>query len=449
MSDGPVAGSFRDPAGHLYQEAGQFFRKIEPEFAEEFRNAAPIHRKLIEAELLVSHETVRDDSDGIVVRPEEVPFISYPYEWCFGQLKDAALVTLEVQTKCLRDGFTLKDASTYNVQFMGGRPIFIDTLSIVRHKEGEPWIAYRQFCQHFLAPLALMSCAHSSLGRLSLEHLDGVPLEVASRLLPWKTRLRPWVNFHIHLQARMATMVKEGGKAPRVSVPHLIALVESLSAIVASLSPKKSGSHWDRYYRETNYSQQAEAEKKRSVAEMVALVRPKSVWDLGANVGVYSRIAAESGARVISLDSDPIVVDRNYALTKSNNDRLILPLVQDLSNPSPSLGWGHQERRSLEERGPADALLALALVHHLTIANNVPLHMVADWFSKIARCAIVEFVPEDDSQVRRLVANRQGVHHPYSRDAFVQAFSRNFQIADSRALADSRREIFLLRRSET
>ena len=320
-----LAASFRDPSGFLFSRGGVLYRQVNQSYREDYDLllSSGLYAALTGKMLLVPHREVEippEDPESAyrVIEPEPIPFISYPYEWSFSQLRDAALTTLAIQKKALEAGMILKDASAYNVQFVGCRPVFIDTLSFERYREGEPWVAYRQFCQHFLAPLALMSRRDVRLGGLLRIHIDGVPLDLASALLPKKTRFSFSLLSHIHLhaksQARHAGDSGEGSlKAARgsrrVSKLAFRGIIDSLESAVRKLSWKPGGTEWGDYYGATNYTPAAREDKKKRVAEYLSRLSPKLAWDLGANTGIYSRLAVERGAYTVASDVDPSAVE--------------------------------------------------------------------------------------------------------------------------------------------
>ncbi len=448
-------GSFRDPSGFVFERDGAIYRQVNQAYRLDYdrKVESGLARTLIDEGWLVPHREVDESpSDPTsaykVLRAERIPFISYPYEWCFGQLKAAALLTLGLQRRSLAHGMSLKDASAFNVQFLGGRPIFIDALSFEAYREGEPWVAYRQFCQHFLAPLALMSRVDPRLNQLFRPSLDGVPLDLAARLLPFRSRLDPRLLIHVHLHARAQRAY--GGEAGRVaprSFPRraLLGLIDSLENAIGSLRWEPGGTEWADYYDATNYTKGSADQKARLVAEFLDLDRPSTVWDLGANTGRYSRLAADRGARTVAFDVDPSCVERNNRRVVDHAEPNLLPLWMDLMNPSPSLGWDHRERLSLEGRGPCDLAMALALVHHLAIGQNVPLGRIASFLRRICRTLIVEFVPKADSQVRRLLAGRADIFDGYTPEGFELAFAEHFAIERSERLVDGERTLYLMR----
>jgi hypothetical protein len=404
--------------------------------------------------LLIPHEEVdiefpQPDLAYNVIRPELIPFISYPYEWCFSQLKDAALTTLRIQKICLDFGMFLKDCSAYNIQFRKGRPVLIDTLSFEKYHEGQPWVAYRQFCQHFLAPLALTSYRDTRLNQLLRIYIDGIPLDLASSLLPFHTYLMFPLLSHIHLHARSQKRFADktvDTTRYKVSRLSLLGIIDSLESAIRKQKWQPHSMEWSDYYQDTNYSSDAFAHKKQIVAEFIDKIDPGSVWDLGANVGVFSRIASDKGIPTVSFDIDSAAVENNYLECVRREETNILPLVLDLTNPSPGSGWGNEERLSLTERGPADCVFALALVHHLAISNNIPFNRIAEFLVNIGRSLIIEFVPKSDSQVQRLLTTREDIFPDYTQQCFENELEKYFKIESSVGIRDSQRTLYLMRR---
>jgi ribosomal protein L11 methylase PrmA len=454
-----ISASFRDPSGFLFSRDGILYRQINRIYQNDYARLmdSGLYAKLVKAGLLIPHvETEQSPAESEsafkIIQPEHVPFISYPYEWSFSQLKDAALATLSIQKRALKLDMSLKDASAYNIQFMRGKPALIDTLSFEIYKEGEPWIAYKQFCQHFLAPLALMSVRDARLNQLLRVYIDGVPLDLASALLPAKTKFNFGLLTHIHIHAGAQKRYSDKVVAPRkggMSRQALTGLIESLESTVKKLTWKPAGTEWGDYYENTNYTDSAFEHKKRLVKEWSAEKKPNLVWDLGGNTGVFSREAASSGAFTVSFDIDPAAVEQNYRTVKTKKEQNILPLVLDLTNPSPAIGWDNAERDSFGARGPADMALVLAVIHHLAISNNVPLPQLANFFA--ARCRrwlVIEFVPKSDSQVKKLLASREDIFSAYTREGFESAFSKRFNIHKAESVRDSERTLFLMERKQ-
>jgi hypothetical protein len=450
--------SFRDPCGFVFHRDGNLFRQVNVAYQEHYEHLiqSGLYEELTTDGLLIPHEEVPTEplhpiASYRVLRPDRVPFVSYPYEWTFSQLRGAALLTLEIQERALRAGMTLKDASAYNVQFRGARPVFIDTLSFEVYRPGEPWQAYRQFCQHFLAPLALMSRCDVRLGQLQRTNLDGIPLDLAARLLPTRSRLNLGLLLHIAIHARFQASHADGpSKPPRrgFSKRSMQGLVDSLRAVITALRWSPPPTEWSAYSECNTYTDTARNHKQQLVAEFLDVMRPSLLWDLGANIGEYSRIAVNRGISTVAFDGDPSCVEHCYLQSTRRGESLLLPLLADLVNPSAGIGWHCRERPSLLERGPADGVLALALIHHLAIGNNLPFDDIARFFHDAGRWLIVEFVPKDDSQVQRLLRNRQDIFPAYRQDAFESAFQRHFTIRRSEPVRDSGRSLYLMQRKD-
>jgi SAM-dependent methyltransferase len=449
--------SFRDPSGFLFKQDGQLYRQVNLVYQADYDHlvSSGLYQRLTEKNLLIPHKetTLKTLSPGItykVIQPDRIPFITYPYEWSFSQLKDAALCTLAIQRQALKAGMVLKDASAYNIQFYNGTPILIDTLSFAIYQPGQPWIAYRQFCQHFLAPLALMCYTDVRLVKLLQIHLDGLPLDLTSRLLPKRTRL----NFGLltHLHAHAAAQQRYAGKSTtrsktQFSPTAMTGLVDSLENSIKKLAWKPGNTAWSDYYDSTNYTADALDIKKRLVSDWLHEVSPQRILDLGANTGLFSRLGAElPNCLVISTDFDPGAVELNYLECKRTKTTNILPLVIDLTNPSPAIGWENQERFSFTQREPVDLVMALALIHHLAISNNLPLDDIAHWVASLAPYLIIEFVPKEDSQVHRLLASRDDIFPGYSLEGFIQAFANNFILRQQTSIPGSQRSLFLFER---
>lgn len=459
-----LPSSFRDPAGFLYQTEQILYRQVNAACAEDYDKliSSGLYEALVKAKLMIAHEEVglefaANDQAYKVLQPVRISYISYPHEWCFSQLKDAALTTIRIQRIALRFGMVLKDASAYNIQFQNGRAVFIDTLSFTEYHEGEPWIAYRQFCQHFIAPLALMSLTDVSLAQLFRIYIDGLPLNLTSRLLPLRSYLNYSLLSHIHLHARAQARYADSApqqaapkKPTRISHKAYSALLQSIHSTIKGFNWKLPATEWGEYYNSTNYQDQSMQHKEQLLEDYLQSipVGPKLVHDLGANNGHFSRIASRMGFNVISQDIDPVAVEKNYLLSQQQKDRNILPLILDLTNPSPAIGWSLNERMSLTERIEGEIVLALALIHHLAISNNVPLSLIARFFSKLASTLIIEFVPKSDSQVQRLLASRKDIFENYTQQCFELEFAKYFKLTKQTSIQASERTLYLMTNNE-
>lgn len=427
--------SFRDPAGFMFTDKkGRLLRQVNKTGAKDFDllHSSGLYDALIAKGWLVPH-TLHDTKGAhhAMIEPERVPFITYPFEWSFSQLQDAALLTLKVQKLALKHGMSLKDASAYNVQFMGYKPVFIDTLSFEAYQPGNPWKAYRQFCQHFLAPLAVMSHTDVRLSQLLRVYVDGIPLDLCARLLPRRTYARLGLAMHLHLHARMqrtnAASQKDGAK---VNVPQerVEAILQSLRSTVRAQKPPKSFTEWGDYYNNTNYTSAAADAKADLLRELIKPLKAQTVLDFGGNDGHYSRALHPLGTMTICADYDPNAVQINYNRARAEKDQLMLPLLVDLTNPGGAIGWANEERQAINQRLQADVVVALAVVHHLAISNNLPLEHIARYFATFAPHLVIEFVPKEDSQVQKLLASREDIFPNYTKKGFEAAFSKTYTL---------------------
>ena len=445
--------SFRDRSGFLFYYENEIYRIINFSYKkqyEKFMNSE-LYQKLEEKNLIITHSEIENldiDCDYYkIIKPEKIPFISYPYEWSFSQLKDAALLTLRIQKAAMKYGMTLKDGSAFNIQFHNGHPIFIDTLSFEIYEEGQIWKPYKQFCQHFLAPLALISKKDVRLNLLSKTFIDGIPIDLAAKLLPKTTFGNFGLMAHIHAHAKSQKHYENKDakiKQKTLSKRSFEGLIESLKSSIEKMTWNENNTEWGDYYSDTNYTEKSFEEKKQFISLAIDQVKPKLVWDMGANTGVFSRLASTKGINTISYDIDPLAVEKNYLLSSQNSEQNILPLILDLTNPSSGIGWNHNERMSIIQRGPADMVFALALVHHLAISNNVPLNKLAEFFSQISKFLIIEFVPKSDSQVKRLLLTRDDIFENYDEKNFEIEFSKFFKIINSKKILDSERTIYIM-----
>jgi SAM-dependent methyltransferase len=452
----PHPSSFRDPRGFVFEHGGVLFRQVNDAGREGYEAlmASGLYEELAAKKLMVAHVEV--DVPGAApgafrtLKPDLVPFISHPGEWSFGQLKAAALLTLRVQRIALKHGMVLRDASAFNVQFVGSQPVFIDTLSFDRYVEGLPWVGYRQFCQHFLAPLYLVAGRDPRLSALSSSWIDGVPLDVARALAPRRYRWRPGFLAHISLHAKAQRRFQDAGSRPvappRLSRAALLNLLDSLRGAIERLSWNPDRTVWAGYYANTNYTDAAMEQKQRFVAAVLDAVRPARVVDLGANTGEFSAIAARAGAYVVASDIDHGAVEICFRRESAAKGRSLLPLVVDLASPPPAVGWMNRERPSFLDRcgGRTDLVLALALVHHLAIGNNVPLRAVFELLARVGTQAVVEFVDKRDSQVKRLLASREDIFGDYTEAGFEKALGSTFRIIRREPITGAHRVLYHL-----
>lgn len=420
-----------------------------------------LYEDLVSRNWLVSHAEVEHlpgftEQFYKLLLPEQIPFISYPYEWSFSQLQDAALLTLEAQKQALKHQLVLKDAPAYNVQFVRGQPILIDTLSFEPYQGQRTWQAYRQFCQHFLAPLILMSQVDLRLNSLLRDYIDGVPLDLAVKLLPWHKRWTGGALLHLTLHSA-ATSQAAKGKTSTQSTPEqsgkqaMLGLIDSLERAVKRLRlPTKLSTEWGDYYSNTNYAQVAFEHKRAILADFIKQSKTTTVWDLGGNDGTFSHTALAAGATsAICFDIDPLAVENNYQAVKTQGLTKLLPLRSDLTNPSPGLGWANTERMSLAERSSdLNTIMALALIHHLAIGNNLPFGLIAQYFASLGRYLIIEFVPKSDSKVKHILSSRVDIFTSYDQTNFEAAFEQFYKIIERKRIKGSERTMYLMKRHD-
>jgi len=458
-------GSFRDPAGNVFENDGMIFRTVTEKGREdyEFFVSSGLSQELQAKKWLIpyreleslpfpEHESMSRQNVWKWLEVEKVPFVSWPCEWCFHQLKDAAILTLKIQQAALEKGMTLKDASAYNVQMFRGRPIFIDLLSFEKYEEGRPWTAYRQFVMHFLGPLLLMGRRDLRFAALFRDWIDGFPVDFVSKNLPWTSRFSPSCQIHIHWHARLLRKY-ESTRGEQIAQPEkkialnqLKSLIESLLQMVQGISAPYPQTEWGNYYEDTNYTDSAFECKRQIVAEICARLNPQKVVDLGANCGEFSRVLPASIETIISADIDPVAVDKNYVQVRRAKERNIYPVLQDLCNPTPGIGWMNAERSAFLDRAKCDLSFSLALIHHLCIGNNLPMDYVAQMLSRLGDYAVLEFVPKEDSQTQRLLRSREDIFPDYDLPHCLEAFSKYFSRAEQFPVKDSLRTILFFQR---
>jgi len=443
--------SFRDPSGYIYYENDKVFRKINKCYIETFDYfiSSGLYDELVNQNLIIKHKEIKRTNDYIILELEKVLFITYPYEWCFDEFKDMALLTLKINLIALKYGMILKDASAYNTQFINGKAVFIDTLSFIKYEEGMPWGAYGQFTRHYIAPLLLMSYVDERLNSLLKNYIDGIPLDMAEVIL--KKRGGFMAKQHIIWQNKSIKSHNTDGKKQEnikvsLSKKSLININIMLEDQIKKLKRKQTTTEWDNYYDNTNYSDKSDKLKQEIVLDFIKKIKSNAndlALDMGANDGKYSRLIKDYFFSVLSVDIDYNAVNRNYNLVKENNEN-ILPLVFDFTNPTPSLGFANLERDSWQERSSVKLIMALALIHHMAISNNVPFDKIAKWFTKLGQYLIIEFVPKKDSQVQLLLKTRNDIFDSYSEENFEEAFSQFFQIIEKKKIKNTERTLYLM-----
>jgi hypothetical protein len=449
--------SFKDPSGFIFQSNGTIYRQVNTSYAAAYDllMSSGLYDKLTQKKQLIAHEEVHENMTGsanwyMTLRPEQLPFISYPYEWCFDQLRDAALLTLSVLRTALNHGMILKDATPFNIQFVQGRAVFIDSLSFAPYDPAQPWVAYRQFCQCFLFPLYLEHYLKKDVQKILSAYIEGIPVDVTARLLPWKSNLSLGVWLHVYLQNTVQRgNSKKGTPANTVQFQKkkLLDLVSHLESILQRFPAERNyKTTWNNYYEDTILSKEYLQAKEVIFRSFCQGLSPKTVLDLGANDGYFSKILAAQGAQVVATDVDGQCINRLYGEVKSKHLTNLLPLILDISNPSPAVGFHNRERAAFHDRFQADLVLALALVHHLVIGKNIPLPMLAEYFKDIAPQLIIEFVPREDEKVQQMLASREDVFEGYDQEHFERFFSAYFTIESRSVIAGTPRILYRMRR---
>ena len=455
MEDASIEpGSFRDPASKVFYSGDAVLRALTEQGLADFESLAATglygDPRIVETELLNPAPAQAPSGAVAVLRHERVPFISYPYEWTFSMLKDAALLQLDLILDSLDEGLMLKDATPYNVQFVGSRPMFIDIGSFERLHEEELWVGYRQFCMLQLYPL-LLQARGASLQPLLRGSVHGITPAHMRGLASMQDVLRRGYQTHVFLQSRLesrptaarGSRVAEAVRRPGLGTQLIRTNVRKMHRLVSRLDWAPRRSTWLDYGRANTYSDQDAARKDDFVRTAAASVGGHLAWDLGGNTGRHARLVADSFDHVLAIDADPASVELLYRELKASGDSRILPLVVDLTDPSPGLGWRGVERRPLLDRGRPDLVLALALVHHLAIAGNVPVPDVVAWFAELGGALVVELPTREDAMVQSLLERkRSGLHPDYERATFERCLADAFDIRATETLSSGTRILY-------
>lgn len=432
--------SFRDPAGQVWTDGNDIIRIINPAYFKDYHKLmeSGLYEVLTKFKLMIPHEEISKCAEQIAIQPEKVSLISYPYEWCFSMLKEAALHYLEICRISLTHDMILKDASAYNMQYHQGRMMLIDTLSFMEYQDGQPWGAYRQFLQHFLYPLLLMAYYNPYMGKESQIYLDGIPAGFVINNLPSYCKFKPSYWVHVYLQD-WKTLIR-GQKNIHMSRLQVAALINNLESVIKGIKYQMllDDKTWTNYKNAGSYKNGSEHEKESIIDDLLTIVPKGVVCDLGANTGNYSQLADIIGHKVISVDSNHDCIEHMYKYKYS------LPLIVDLCNPSPAIGFENTERQSFLDRLNVDTILALALIHHLCVGNNIPLDRVAEMLSRHCKNLIIEFVPLEDPKAQLLLGKKN--IPPYSLEIFKASFRDYFNIKGEYPIAGSLRSIYLMER---
>ena len=438
--------SFRDPAGHVFSLQNRIFRYVHAASAQDWRDLcnSGLFAHLQEKGFVVATREVQVDpaldpdlpSNSVVLEHEKVPFISYPYEWSFEMLRDAALLHLELMETCLGKDFILKDSSAYNIQFIGTRAVFIDILSFTRPKPGEPWLGYNQFCKMFLFPLMLQAYKEVPFQSWLRSELEGIDPVIFSKLMGTRDLFRPGVLMHVWLQAVLQNKfaakkrsIRTEIRSAQFSKAAILNNVRGLSRLIRKLDTKPPSGHtWVNYSDQHSYRTEAFEKKEQFIREAIGKKRYRLVWDLGCNTGHFTELAAPFADYLVAMDADPFSIDRLFSLVKEKKIPNVLGLVMNLANPSPDHGWRACERQALVSRGRPDMIFCLALVHHMAITENIPVRSFLQWLSQLGGELIIEFVSRQDTMVQQLLLNKEDTYEDYHQSHFESCLQELFSI---------------------
>jgi len=445
--------SFRDPSGHLFYDQGILRRHITPLYFKQYQSLSDsgFYETLINKGLLIKHTETSRSEDQIVITPEPIPFITNPYEWSFEQYKEAALLTLRLQKFALSKGYILKDASAYNITLHKGKPILIDTLSFDFYEEGTPWRGYKQFVSHFFGPLILAKYHGTEVLKMMQTHIDGIPLALISSMLPLKTKLNAIIQTNIHLLAKMEAKHQEDYKSETkmitLSRKAQNYILQSLFDHIKKLKIK-SATEWGDYYTKTNYEQKAFDYKKTLIRSWIKELQPERVIDLGGNDGTFARTIQDQVGHLIVTDIDAVAIDQNYKQIQENKEDNMLTFVSDLLQPAPGIGFQNTERNALIDRLKTyapDTVMALALIHHITLSGNVPFEKTANFLAMFSKDLIIEFPKREDSWVASLLKRkREFIAHFnfYNQQQFETSFETYFELIKKEPIPETARIMY-------
>jgi SAM-dependent methyltransferase len=452
-------GSFRDPESRVFYADGHVYRALSADGLSDFE--ALEATGLLDGERVVPTQRAEGapamqgllvHEPAAVLRHERIPFVSYPYEWTFSMLKDAALLQLDLLLAALEHDLVLKDSTPYNVQFKGARPTFVDVGSFERIREGEPWVGYRQFCMLYLYPLMLQSLKGVPFHPWLRGSIDGIRPSEIRPLMNFRDRFRKGVFTNVILHAKLEEryagkpqQVKDEVK--RVFKKELfVANVRKMRKLVERLEWNPPEGVWTAYGERNSYTDDDARRKDDFVREVATSRDWNLVWDIGANNGRYSRIAAEGAKTVIAVDADQGPVELLYRDLRDEAGEQILPLTMNLADPSPGLGWRGLERKAMPDRGKPDLVLALALVHHVAISANVPVKEFVDWLASLGSALVIEFPTREDPMVKQLLApKRDGLHPDYELEFFERTLGEAFEIERTERLQSGTRVLYYAR----
>lgn len=441
--------SFRDPDSKLEYDDEFYYRRFSKNYIPNYLHfkESGLKDRLLNEKFILPFEEINENKsivnfDNIVLRVKKIPFVSYPYEWSFSQLKIAALLTLKINIIALEYGMILKDASMFNVQFIGSQAVFIDMGSFERYEQDSPWQAYYQFCKHFYAPLFLAAKKNSILPKLLQYFIDGIPLREVISLCNWYDFLNFGSFLHLYLHSKGEGKTVKSPNKYKVSKKQLINIFIHLESVITNLTVKHKKTVWENYNQNNNYEIESQLHKVKIIKKFLSQIKCKKALDVGGNDGLYSQLLADKGIYTLVVDIDELAVDRAF----KNKHNLIHPLHMNLVCPTPAIGWNNNERKSFWERCQVDVIQGLAIVHHLVITHDISFEEIAKKLAQHTKYIIIEFVSIDDSQTQILLKNKSHYSLSYNQDNFENAFNLYFNLIDKSKIVDSKRTLFLYKK---
>jgi len=453
-------GSFRDRDGRVYHFQDRVFRGLSELALKNYRQLQEksFYTQLAESGKVIGTREIPTEENPLpndviaqwagFLEHDPVPIISYAYEWTFSMLKAAAGLQLHLVERAVSNGFTLKDATPYNIQFMQRKPVFIDIPSFEPLPQGEPWSGYRQFCEMFLFPLFLQAYKGCNFQPFLRAAINGIEVHTAASLFGFRDRFRKGVLSHVWLQSKMdrryggsSENVRSSLKSAGFNRELILVNVRKLQKLVRKLEWEAVGSEWGDYAEFHNYSDDDHVRKENFIRDAIKAEKPDTVWDIGCNTGQFSRIAASECRQVVSTDIDHAAVERLFLNPQTPDN--ILPLLQNVADPSPNWGWRNRERSDLQTRSRPDLVLCLALIHHVVITANIPLAEFIDWLGGLTDKLVIEYVSRKDDKVKTLLRNKLDKYQDYSRDSLQASLSRHFDIRAQQDVNNGDRTLYL------
>ncbi|MFV8378236.1 hypothetical protein [Flavobacterium sp. LB3R33] len=440
--------SFRDPDSSLTYDDTHYYRTLSKNYLMHYNYfiESGLKEDLLLKELILPFEKITDEGK-IVIKTKKINFVSYPYEWSFSQFKTAALFTLQINLIALKHGMVLKDASMFNVQFVGSKPIFIDLASFEVYKDDKPWIAYYQFCKHFYGPLFLAAKKNIQLPKLLLYFIDGIPLKEAVSLCRMSDFFDIGGFIHLYLHSKGEGSINKSGIEKKVTKKQLVELLTHLSDSIKTLKPKQKRTVWDDYNQNNNYLKESKDHKAEIIKGFMSQIpHCKMAMDIGANDGKYSRLLSESEIYTLVVDIDELAIERAFVESNKSQNKYLHPLHVNLANPTPAIGWNNVERKSFWERCYVDIIQALAVVHHLAITHDISFEEIAKKISKHTQYLVIEFVYPDDSQTQILLNNKPHHKAVYTQINFEKAFETFFSLNKKVNIDGMKRDLYFYER---